>query len=135
MSRAAAALPMTEEQRFALVKISRSTTRPYREVVRAQVLIAAADGVANSEIARRYGTSAVSVQTWRARFVADGMDNFASVALGRGRKATYTNDDYISMLEPLFNSSPPNKDARWSVRSMAEVTGMGKSTIAKIWKS
>ena len=63
MSRAAAALPMTEEQRFALVKISRSTTRPYREVVRAQVLIAAADGVANSEIARRYGTSAVSVQT------------------------------------------------------------------------
>lgn len=66
---------------------------------------------------------------------ADGMDNFACVAPGRGRKATYTNDDYISMLETLFNSSPPNKDARWSVRSMADVTGMGKSTIAKIWKS
>ena len=99
------------------------------------MLIAAVDGVANGEISRMYGTSAVSVRAWRARFVADGMDNFARVAPGRGRKATYTNDDYILMLETLFNSPPPNKDARWSVRSMAEVTGMGKSTIAKIWKS
>ena len=99
------------------------------------MLIAAADGVANGEIARTYGISVVSVRAWRARFVADGMDNFARVAPGRGRKATYTNDDYISMLETLFNSPPPNKDARWSVRSMAEVTGMSKSTIAKIWKS
>lgn len=135
MSRAAAALPMTDDQRLALAKIARSTTRPHREVVRAQALLAAADGIANVEIARRFGTTAVSVRAWRQRFLTSGTDNFARVAPGRGRKATYSNEDYLTMLETLFNSPPPNKDARWSVRSMAEVTGMGKSTIAKIWKS
>lgn len=135
MPRIAAPLTMTEDQRLALSDIAASTSRPHREVIRAQVLLAAADGVANVDIAHRFGTSTVTVRAWRARFLRDGLENFARVAKGRGRKAIYTNDDYISMLETLFNSPPPNNDARWSVRSMAQVTGMGKSTIAAVWKS
>ena len=65
MPRAASALPITDNQRIVLARIARSTTRPHREVVRAQALLAAADGVANVEIARRFDTLAVSVRVWK----------------------------------------------------------------------
>ena len=71
MPRAASALPMTDNQRIALARIACYTTWPHREVVRAQALFAAADGVANVEIARRFGTSAVSVRVWK-----DAWDRF-----------------------------------------------------------
>ncbi|SER91502.1 helix-turn-helix domain-containing protein [Corynebacterium cystitidis] len=135
MSHAAAALCVTDEQRLALEKIACSPSRAHREVVRAKVLLAAADGVANAGIARRYGVSVVTVRAWRDRFERDGLVNFGKAAAGRGRKPTYTNEDYISMLEMLFNTRPPNGDARWSTWTMAAATGMSKTTIAKIWKA
>jgi hypothetical protein len=55
---AADPLPLTDEQRFELERIARSTSMPHLTVLRAQALLAAGDGVANYEIARRVGVSA-----------------------------------------------------------------------------
>ena len=73
MNHAAAALALTEGQRLALEIIAKSTTAPHREVVRARVLLLAADGVANTRIAEQAGVSVTTVLGWRERFAAEGL--------------------------------------------------------------
>lgn len=43
-------------------------TLPYREVVRAKIVLLAAEGLANTEIARRLDTTREAVGRWRKRF-------------------------------------------------------------------
>ena len=61
------------------VDIARSPLRPYREVVQARLLLDAAAGVANAELARRYEIFVVSVT--RLRFLL-GTNVFITVSLG-----------------------------------------------------
>ncbi len=51
----AAALPVSDAQRADLERMAASTSLPHRQVVQAQALLWAADGVANEQIARRSG--------------------------------------------------------------------------------
>jgi hypothetical protein len=64
----AAPLKVTKRERVALEEMARSPSLPYRQVVRAEGLLLAADGVANEEIARRCATTPNAVRRWRARF-------------------------------------------------------------------
>jgi hypothetical protein len=64
-------LRMTGVQRAALEKMARWTTLPHRKVVQAKALLLAADGVGTNEVARRCGTTDVSVRAWRRRFAAE----------------------------------------------------------------
>ena len=41
---------------------------PYRDVIRAKIVLMAADGLANSEIADKLGTRREIVSKWRKRF-------------------------------------------------------------------
>lgn len=74
MSGAAPALDLTPEQRVVLEAWAGSQTLPHRQVVRARVILLAADGVANQVIADATGTSKPSVLKWRSRFAAAGVD-------------------------------------------------------------
>lgn len=51
-----------------LESLARSQTAPHRQVVRAKVLLMAADGEANTRIAEKTGVTPVTVRTWRTRF-------------------------------------------------------------------
>ncbi|MGB3184603.1 MAG: helix-turn-helix domain-containing protein [Ornithinimicrobium sp.] len=72
MSNSAAALDVSEGQREGLAALSVSRTAAHREVQRAQALLLAADGVANTRIASDVGVTAVTVRSWRARFETQG---------------------------------------------------------------
>ena len=69
-----------------LETLSRSSSAPHREVLRARALVLAADGVANDRIAAEVGVSATSVRSWRRRFADDGLTRFGRVRPGRGAK-------------------------------------------------
>ncbi|MDE1537292.1 MULTISPECIES: IS630 family transposase [Actinotignum] len=135
MSHPAKPLALSDEERSALEKIYNSPSRPHREVMRAGALLAASQGIANLEIARRFDTSAITVRNWRKRFEEEGLTNFGKIAPGRGRKPTYSDEDYMSMIEMTLNTKPPSGDTHWSARSMAKECGMSKTTVAKVWKS
>ena len=70
-------IELSLEQRIELEHRARSYTAPYWQVVRAKVVLMAADGVANNEIAARLGTSAQVVHRWRKRFSEEGLDGLA----------------------------------------------------------
>ena len=66
-------IELTEEERLALEAKARKYTLPYREVVRAQMVLLAAQGLSNDEIARRLSTRREVVSMWRKRFFEQGL--------------------------------------------------------------
>src|SRR5205823_14504839 len=80
------ALPVTDEQRSVLEKLIRSRTAPHRDVLRARVLLMAADGFATTRIASEVQVSPATVSAWRERFSEEGLVNFSVVRPGRGAK-------------------------------------------------
>ncbi len=71
MSNPARALTLIDAQRKVLEALSKSQLASHREVQRAQVLLMAAEGLANEWISRVAGVSAATVRAWRARFLED----------------------------------------------------------------
>ena len=66
-------LVLTGEQRRELEARARRYTLPYRDVVRAKIVLLAAEGLDNEEIATRLDTDRVIVSKWRKRFFEQGL--------------------------------------------------------------
>ena len=66
-------LDLTSEQRQALEERARRYTLPYREVVRAKIVLMAAAGLDNDEIAARLDMRREIVSKWRKRFFEEGL--------------------------------------------------------------
>ena len=66
-------LNLTVEQRRELEDRSRRYTLSYRDVVRAKIILMAADGLDNDEIAARLDTHREIVSKWRKRFLEQGL--------------------------------------------------------------
>jgi hypothetical protein len=62
------ALGLATEQRVVLESRARQYTLPYRDVVRAKIVLMAAAGMGNDEVAARLGTRQEVVSKWRKRF-------------------------------------------------------------------
>lgn len=134
MRAAAPALEISSGQREALEVIARSHTAKHREVQRAKALLLAADGTANTMIARRVGTSVKTVRAWRERFAQDGLAHLAQVRPGRGRKPSIPQEK-IEEVVSLTLHSKPEGETHWSCRSMADRVGISSSQVQRIWSA
>jgi transposase len=75
-------LTLTAAQRKELEARARRYTLPYRDVVRAKVVLMAADGLDNDEIAARLDTRREIVSKWRKRFYLLGLSGLEERARG-----------------------------------------------------
>jgi transposase len=66
-------LELTAEQRSVLEARARQYTLSYRDVVRAKIVLMAAAGMGNDEIAARLDTRREVVSKWRKRFFEQGL--------------------------------------------------------------
>ena len=64
---------LTPEQRVELEARARRYTLPYRDVMRAKIILMAAAGLDNDEIAARLDTRREIVSKWRKRFFEQGL--------------------------------------------------------------
>ena len=64
---------LSPEQRVELEARARRYTLPYRDVVRAKIVLMAAAGMDNDEIAARLDTRREIVSKWRKRFFEQGL--------------------------------------------------------------
>ena len=129
---AAAPLLVSDAQRGVLEQVARSSSAAHREVTRARVLLDAADGVANSQIARRHPVSVVTVRAWRTAFETEGLANWGKVKPGRGRRASITDEQVAEIVELTTKTRPPGQ-THWSCRTMAERVGVSKDSVQRIW--
>ena len=134
MNHPAAPLELTESQRATLEAIAKSSTAAHREVLRARVLLMAADGTANSCTAGQVGVSVPTVLEWRARFASEGLLRFGQVRKGRGRKPEIPQTK-IDEIVRLTQESTPEGQTHWSCRTMAKATGVSAATVQRVWSS
>ncbi len=66
-------MTLSPEHRAELEARARRYTLPYRDVVRAKIVLMAADGLDNDEIAARLDTRREIVSKWRKRFFEQGL--------------------------------------------------------------
>src|SRR4051794_4355470 len=67
-------IELSERERSELTRMARAEKRPWQEVQRARIVLYAAAGVADTEIAARLDTTAGIVGKWRRRFFHDRLD-------------------------------------------------------------
>jgi len=66
-------LSLTAAQRHELQTRARKYTLPYRDVIRAKIVLLAAEGLDNDDIAARLDTRREIVSKWRKRFFEQGL--------------------------------------------------------------
>ena len=130
----APAMRLTKKEKAALLDIANSPSMPHRAVREAKGLLMAADGVANAAIAERLGVSRSTVLAWRNHFETDGLDGVGAVREGRGRRPTIPQEQIDQMISDTRNLTPPDA-THWSIRSMAEHSGLSRSTVQKEWSA
>jgi transposase len=132
MSVAAAAIELSEEDRLTLERWARADSTPQGVARRAWVVLRAAEGVSNSEIARELGVSRPTVIACRERFCEDGPDGLARVRPGRGRKPQIAPVRVAEIVNATLHEKPEG-ETHWSCRSMAKAKGVSPATVQRIW--
>jgi transposase len=127
-------LAVTDEQRAALEQMARSTSAPHRVVIQAEALLLAADGVATNEVARRCRTTNDSVRSWRRRFEAEGIAGVGKIAKGRGRRSWLPEGTVAEVVHDTLHAVPDDGSTHWTTRLMAKRFGIGKDSVARIWR-
>jgi len=127
-------LAMTDEQRSVLEKMARSTTLGHRKVVQAKALLLAGEGVGTNEVARRCHTTNESVRAWRRRFEQVGVDGVGRIAPGRGRRSWLPEGTVAAVVHDTLHEAPDDGSTHWTTRLMAKRFGIGKDTVARIWR-
>jgi len=127
------ALPMSADQRQEVERIARSPSEPHRRVLRARVLLDAADGVASTVIQARHGVSQPTIRSWRARFEQRGLDRFGEVDQGRGRKPVIPQATVEKVARMAGQKDPVGKKTQYSNRTAAEQAGVSHATVQRIW--
>jgi transposase len=110
---------LTDEQRIELERRVRSQTLDVRTVRRARIVLLAADGVGNHEIARRLEISRNQVIAWRGRFAKGGLAAIESDLPRSGRR-------------PTIDAAGAT---HWSTRKLAAKLGISDTTVFKVWQA
>jgi hypothetical protein len=131
----AAALRVSRAERRELERMARSPSLPHRTVIQARGLLLAADGVANEAIARECQTTPDTVRRWRSKFDAGGVEAVGAIAPGRGRKPEISQATIDAIVHDTLHTVPGDESTCWSTRMMGERHGVGKDTVARIWRA
>src|SRR5215510_2134716 len=82
-------IDLSKEEREELESRARKYTSPYRDVIRAKIVLLAADGLSNDLIASRLDTPRQIVSKWRKRFCLARLPGLEAQPRG-GRKARFS---------------------------------------------
>jgi transposase len=109
---------LDRQVRKQLVRTVASAKCEVRAVLRARIVLAAADGIANGAIARELDVSVNTVRKWRGRFAALGLDGLRD-AERSGRPKAYGPEVRMAIVATA-TSAPPHPEATWSHRAIAQ---------------
>ena len=130
-NKTAAALALRDGDRPRLEALLRSATVPAGVAQRARIVLLAAEGSANYEIAERVGVTRPTVNLWRRRYAERGLAGLDGVRPpGRPRSV-----DRAKVITATLTPPPQSLGVtHWSSRLLADRLGIEHSTVAAIWK-
>jgi len=130
--RVATAVTIPDFERETLRRWSRGQAVPARLVVRARIVLRAADGKQNKEIADELGVIRDTVQKWRDRYVDLGLKGIEGDAPRPGRPRELSKEVEARIVQTTME--PPPNATHWSVRRLAKHLHVPPATVQRVWK-
>ena len=131
-NRPAPALVLREGDRSELERLTRSSSVRAGLAQRARIVLLAADGITNTEIAARCGVTRQTVVTWRHRYDDRGIPGLEDVDRpGRPRVI-----DQARIIAATLRPPPKRLGVtHWSSRLLGDRLKVANSTVAKAWRA
>ena len=127
----AAPIVLSKEERQQLESFAGSRSLPHGHVQRAKIILLAADGIANLQIASKLAITRETVGKWRRRYLQFGIDGIYD-ELRSGRPRTYGDEQIAELIQKTLDTTPDGS-THWSTRTMANAIGISKSTVHRVW--
>jgi transposase len=132
--RIAPAITLSSEQRAALEQWARSRSLPARVIERARIMLLAAAGRQDKQIAAAMKITPKKVSRWRSRFLTLGLEGLKRDAFRPGRPPKIT-ASFARRVVRLTTQQKPPQATHWSTRSMAAAVGISEASVRRIWQS
>ena len=124
---------MSEGEREQLESWARRGKSAQALAQRSRIVLAAAEGLKNTEISERLSLDHTTVRKWRSRFAEQRLDGLLDEPRP-GRPRTISDAQVEEVIVKTLESTP--KDAtHWSTRSMAAEVGLSQSAVSRIWRA
>src|SRR5215471_7452222 len=132
--RIAPAIQLTPDQQSLLESQARSRSLPARLVERSRIVLLAARGKQDQEIAHTLHMTPQKVSRWRKRFLRLGLAGLEKDAPRPGR-TPQINARLIKRVVDMTTRQKPAKATQWSTRTMAEAAGISEASVRRIWRA
>lgn len=124
---------LSAEERAQLTKWSHGRSTPQRLVLRSRIVLRAADGLQNKEIAEDLGTRPDTVSLWRGRFHVNRLVGIEKDAPRPGPKPEIPQATVDLILHKTLHEKPRGA-THWSTRSLAKEVGVSHMAVQRVWK-
>ena len=132
--RRACEIALSDEDRSALERWSRSRSTEARLVERARIVLLAAEGRENRDIAAELGITRATVARWRIRFAARGIAGIQKDA-PRGGRPPKARDELAARIVEMTTRQKPADATHWSTRTLARALGTNSSMVSRVWRA
>ncbi|HTM12361.1 MAG TPA: helix-turn-helix domain-containing protein [Bryobacteraceae bacterium] len=119
---------LNPDQRRILQQQARGRSLPARIVERARIVLRAADGLQDKEVAAELGIQPETVARWRNRFLKGGVPALQKDATRPGRPRTINNAKVKKVVELTTRGKPENA-TQWSTRTMAAAADVSEASV------
>jgi len=129
----AVGIELSEHERARLEAWTRRRTSAQALAQRSRIVLLAAEGLKNTEIAERLEINRAMAAKWRSRFAEHRLDGLTDEPRP-GRPRTISDEQVDAVITKTLESTP--KDAtHWSTRSMARELGLTQTAVSRIWRA
>lgn len=129
--RVAPVVSLTDEQQRELTRLARSKRTSVRLAQLAQMVLLAARGLQNKDIAEQLGIGRVQVARWRERYLECGLQGIER-DLPRGAPPVKVD---VAKLVEMTTQATPQAARHWSTRKMGAALGVIASTVMRHWQA
>lgn len=129
--RVAPAVELSQEEEAELTRLVHSKLSSVRLVERARIVLLAAQGLQNLQIAQELGIDRITAGRWRQRYIESGLTGIER-DLPRGAPPAKVD---VARLVELTTQSKPEAATHWSTRKMAAALGVSAASVSRHWRA
>ena len=129
--RVAPEIVLSDEEREVLDELIRSKLTSVRLALRARIVLLAAFGLQNKDIALALEVGRIQVSRWRERYLESGLEGIER-DLPRGGPPVKVD---VARLVELTTQSKPEAATHWSTRKMAAELGVSAASVSRHWRA
>ena len=127
-------IALTDDERKTLECWSRGRRTPSRLVLRARIVLLAADAAMNKDIAKALKTAPKTVSLWRTRFAERRLAGIEKDSPRGGRPPQAREQIAREIIAKTTQERPANA-THWSTRTLAKALGTSPAMVQRVWKA